>query len=94
MSRRIHCEKCGWKPLYPEDVLQGWHHRIVRLKVKAPANHGYTVTEGETTKTVPLSTIVCDVCGEPIPDGALAYAETRWRDQEIGEWESEFGEIA
>ena len=79
MTRRIHCESCGCKPLHPEDVLNGIHQRVVRLEVKKPAVHIITETvliKGKVaSKTVTdVPSIRCDLCGVQIPDRTPALA--------------------
>lgn len=99
MSRRIICKPCRDKrgAQHPEDVAMGFHRRIVEIVAKKPADHGIKFYEGNTlddlkeTKTVSLETLQCDDCGEPIGDGAGAFAVTMWRgDDEPDNWEAEY----
>lgn len=91
MKREILCADCAAKtvPMHREDVLNGFHRRIVRLLVKKPNEHGITVNG----TFHPLRSLVCDHCDCPINDGTGASAVTWWnehRESEPGNWEQEY----
>jgi hypothetical protein len=96
MTRRIICQKCKDKrgPQHPEDVAMGWHRRIVPLQVKKPEVHQVKVyADGKLEATEDLATIVCDDCGNAMPDGTNGFALTMWRGEEPPTWEDEYGRI-
>lgn len=96
MSRRIDCRPCGakWKP-HPQDCFEGWQHRAVHLSAKKPDDHGVTVKTDDKSVTEQLPSIVCDLCGEAIPDGSIVLAVTMWRGDFdiIVAWEHEYGTV-
>ena len=96
MMRRIECRKCGAKsyrkPLPPEDVQTGFVRRQVFIACKKPDYHGITINDVHT----PLDSLFCDLCGERIQDGDIAFAGTTWntnREGEPGWWEKEYGAV-
>lgn len=91
MKREILCADCAKKvvPMHPQDVLDGFHRRIVPLLAKKPEVHGVTVN-GEFH---PMRSLVCDHCATPISDGTVAAAVTWWCEHREGEperWEKEY----
>jgi hypothetical protein len=95
--RRIYCESCGRKvlPMDPADVANHWQARTIPITAQKPPGHHITVTEykkGEspTIKRTELSTLLCDLCGHPIPDGSPAIACTAWRGPEPPAWETDY----
>lgn len=90
MTRRIYCETCGvLKPMHPEDVMAGFQRRRVELRAKKPDVHQIQVNK----KTFNLQSLICDNCGNQIPDGAKAIAETMWRDGITPwDWEQDYME--
>lgn len=95
MSRRIICEACVAKrgtAMHPEDVANGLHQRLVKIIARKPADHAIEVIGESRTQ---LLSIICDGCGNPIPDGAPAVCVTVWRGDvcNILFWEHEYGMI-
>lgn len=95
--RRIYCEACGkWAGLEPEDRFLHWQCRTRTIIAQKPPKHSITTTEydkGKLIKTerTELPTLVCDHCGQPIPDGATAIAYTAWRrGPEPDPWETDY----
>ena len=97
MIRKIECLEC-WRslemmPTPTEDVAAGWKRRVVTIRAKKPADHQITIHSGDETETVNLASVMCDLCGAPIPDGAEAKAVTMWnenREGEPGNWEMDY----
>lgn len=94
--RRIVCEQCCQKhhrALHPEDAAQGWVKRLVKLKVKKPAEHAIRIIGNGQTETEHLPSILCDDCGDAIADGTEATAVSMWRGNEgvMEHWEHEYG---
>ena len=97
MMRRIHCNACGTRnyvPMNSEDVLAGFHQRITHLLAAAPPHHSITITNGDNSQTEHLESLICDSCGQSIPDGQPCVAITMYRGQPPVLWEPEFGQIA
>ena len=97
MIRRIHCETCGVPPCNPADQYDGWHQRTVALTARKPPEHYVEETVIEPGKSpkvtrTDLPTLVCDLCGQPIPDGTRCVAITMWRGTEPEPWEGNYGE--
>jgi len=97
--RRIYCKDCEKYTvncLAVEEQMMGWHHRVVAITAQKPPDHHVTVTEyekGESPKykRTDLPTLLCDCCGQPIPDGAIAFAYTDWRGSiEPPVWETDY----
>lgn len=96
--RRIVCQKCFEKyhnkGMHPEDEAMGFHKRVVKLRVKRPADHSFQIiSDSEPTRTESLPSILCDDCGDAIPDGTEATAVSMWQRGMLGEWEHEYGEV-
>lgn len=85
MIRKIECMKC-WRslemlPTPAEDTANGWKRRVVTIRDKKPLSPN-------------LSSIMCDLCGQPIPGEAKAV--TLWNENHEGEplnWESEYDSL-
>jgi len=103
MTRRILCKKCGggWA-LHPEDLAMGIHARRLLLEIgPVPAHHGIMVISETPTGLAfkvheAMSSIRCDLCGDPIGQGNSAWAITTWntnREPEPRTWETEYGEV-
>lgn len=101
MTRIIICLACFKKrgPMHHEDVVAGWTQRIVTGQAHKPAEHNVKFYEGKSldslklTKTQELSSLVCDHCNTPIPDGTDAKAITMWRpsrEVEPLDWEKDY----
>lgn len=92
MIRRIYCHACGLASTENlEDKADGWKYRKIAITAMVPPNHGVTVSTDKETTFHPLTTLVCDNCGEEIKDFSRAYAITMWRGNEIpGNWEKEY----
>ncbi len=95
MNRSIHCQTCGGykRPMHPEDAAMGFQRRCVPIRVKKPAVHDVTtIIDGKVANVESLPSIMCDLCGEAIPDGTPAFALTMWREHEgtPGPWEQEY----
>jgi len=102
--RRIYCKACekiANRLLEPDEVLQGWQQRTVTIIAQKPADHHVTVIDYKThgdffkgkpahSKRTDLSSLFCDHCGNPIPDGSTATAYTAWRGEEPGPWETDY----
>jgi len=85
--RRLYCPACKPDPLDPEDVANHWHYRTVNIIAKKPPEH--FITAG--TKRTDLPTLLCDQCGQIIPDGHPAVAYTAWRGPtEPENWEAKY----
>jgi hypothetical protein len=87
--RRIYCYPCGqqWPGLAPEDIANHWQSRTVPLIAQKPAEH-FIKIDGVRSD---LSSLICDHCGQPIPDGSPAVAYTAWRyGQEPRRWENDY----
>lgn len=95
--RRIVCQKCAAKHhskgIHPEDADNGLQQRLVKLCVKAPKDHVIQIIGSGINKTETLSSILCDDCGDAIPDGTLATAISMWRGGRLEAWEHEYGTI-
>src|SRR5688572_14121476 len=95
--RRIVCQKCAEKHrsrgIHPEDEANGFQRRLVQLCVKVPKDHAIQIIGDGLTKTATLPSILCDDCGDPIPDGTLATALSMWRGGYLAAWEHEYGTI-
>ena len=94
MIRRLHCEACGRGGFFPtnaEDAAAGWRTRFVWLAGRKPASHGVDVSDGRTTQHTELPSLVCDGCGQPIPDGQRCLAITMYQGINPPTWEAEFG---
>lgn len=90
MSRKIYCRKCGvLKPMHPEDVAMGLRRRRTEIRAKKPEDHAISING---VKQPQIASLICDLCGNPIPDGQTAVAETFYRaDQgEPAMWEHEY----
>jgi hypothetical protein len=93
--RRIYCESCGnkWPGPDPEDIANHWHFRPLHIIAKKPTEHFIKITDSKTgqTERSDLPTLLCDHCGQPIPDGAPAIAYTVWRGSiEPPVWENNY----
>jgi hypothetical protein len=97
MIRKLLCRKCGDKfKMHPEDIRDGWLHRLVYVAAVVPEGHGMTfITEGQAPQFTPLTDLLCDYCSEPIT-GENVAALTMWqtsREGEPGPWEREYGTV-
>jgi len=101
VSRRIVCPECLRRGpvLYAEDVALGMRSRVVEIEAKKPERHTITLKTGDTLedlRTVAvehLSSIMCDTCGQPIPDGERCFAITIWRTpNEPPAWEKDYSQ--
>lgn len=97
MIRRIHCIACGAGQEHPEDVAEGWKRRVIQGVVHKPDVHEIHIRSGTPwaptgpETVIPLPSLMCDLCGEPIPDGTKAMAITQWKGEtEPLLWEREF----
>jgi hypothetical protein len=88
--RRIYCKDCEKytvNPLAAEERMMGWHYRVVTIIAQKPAEH-FIKIDGVRSD---LSSLICDHCGQPIPDGSPAIAYTAWRyGQEPRRWENDY----
>ncbi|MDE2096122.1 MAG: hypothetical protein KGL39_02680 [Patescibacteria group bacterium] len=101
MNREIICLDCAKRmrpSLCAADEAAGFHRRVVEIVARKPDGHKITVLAGndlgdlKVEKVTALPSLMCDRCGEPIPDGAPCKAVTVWRGPEPEMWEHEFNQ--
>jgi hypothetical protein len=92
MTRKLLCPTCGAKyQPHPQDVVEGWQHRVVHITAKRPENLEIQVLTAGQKTIIPVPFLVCDFCNAKIEDGAPAIATTMWRDGDEPErWEKEY----
>jgi len=108
MNRSLYCRKCGEaskkKGMHPEDKKMGWTGRWHYVSPVMPKGHGITLITGNDVSVlegkgnrefIPMSSLYCDQCGEPIT-GDIALARTMWHYEDEPTpplWENDYGNI-
>lgn len=92
MTRYLACPKCGQEfKLHEADAAGGWKIRKIEIKANKPEDMNIEFhVQGEPTKLIPVTTLVCDLCNEEIKNGSPAIAITLWQGKEPERWEVEY----
>lgn len=92
MKREILCPKCGrGYQLHPLDVRDGYQMRRVVIRIRTPADHGFTVN-GDFS---PMRHIHCDHCDCEMAEHDTGIAVTTWnshKEGEPGNWEGKYAQ--
>lgn len=99
-TRYILCSKCSQRmQLHPEDERMGFKQRRVEIPgVKTPPGLARQVTtygdDGHVSvERTELTSLVCDGCNDPVPDGTPVTAVTLYRGPEPEPWEEAYGQV-